>query len=153
MPAAVWVGVRSPTASRCPPSPVDPQTSRVVTNVHSDVATGSPRTRPRADTGRMNPDLSTRPPRGVTSVHSRAAGEIRGLVGDVASLLLPMGCAGCGCWDVPICRGCRHLWEGGLRRCEQDTVSLSETEHPPRPGVPVWALAPYQGSARRMVLQ
>ena len=81
------------------------------------------------------------------------ANGVRALGGDLASLLLPLGCAGCGRWDVAICKQCRHRWRGRLQRCEQDTVSLSDSEHPPRPGLPVWALVPYQGEARRMVLQ
>lgn len=88
-----------------------------------------------------------------TDLPRAAVDGMRTLGGDLASLLLPLGCAGCGRWDVAICSRCRNRWRVRLQRCEQDTVSLSDSEHPPRPGMPVWALAPYQGEARRMVLQ
>ncbi|HLS24718.1 MAG TPA: hypothetical protein VK063_02460 [Beutenbergiaceae bacterium] len=45
------------------------------------------------------------------------------------------------------------MWRGPLRRCEEETVSLCAQEYPPRAGLPVWALTPYLGGPRRMVLQ
>lgn len=76
----------------------------------------------------------------------------RSIGADVTSLVLPLGCAGCGRWDVPICPRCRALWAGRLHRCEEDTVYLAPQQQPRRPGLPVWALAPYRGIPRRMVL-
>lgn len=77
----------------------------------------------------------------------------RSLGTDLASLVLPLGCAGCGRWDVGLCGACRALWAGPLRRCEQDTVYLAtEPDTPQRPGLPVWALTPYRGAPRAMVL-
>lgn len=80
-------------------------------------------------------------------------GSIAGDIGaDLASLLLPLACAGCGAWDQSICPRCRGLWRAPPRRCEQDTVYLASQEHPVRPGLPVWAVAPYRGRTHRMVL-
>ncbi len=84
---------------------------------------------------------------------ARHVSGVREIGADLISLLLPVGCAGCGRWDVGICPSCRALWRGPLRRCEDETVSLAAQEHPPRPALPVWALTAYRGGARRMIVQ
>lgn len=85
-------------------------------------------------------------------VLSALVATYRDVGSDLTSLLLPLGCAGCGTWDVAICRRCRAMWQQRPRRCESDTVYLAAQDHPARPGLPVWALAPYRGGPRRMVL-
>lgn len=85
-------------------------------------------------------------------VLSALVATCRDVGSDLTSLLLPLGCAGCGNWDVAICRRCRGMWQQRPRRCESDTVYLAAQDHPARPGLPVWALAPYRGVPRRMVL-
>lgn len=69
------------------------------------------------------------------------------------SVVLPRSCVGCGAWDRAVCRDCRGIWAQPPRRCEEDTVHLAAQEYGrARLGLPVWALAPYRGAARRMIL-
>lgn len=55
-------------------------------------------------------------------------------------MVVPSRCAGCGEPGVACCEGCGEVW-GSLARVSRGGV-----------GVPVFALAPYRGVARRVVL-
>lgn len=80
-------------------------------------------------------------------------GHLRRVSGDLLSLTIPRGCAGCGDWDRAVCSNCRRLWAASPRRCEEDTVHLAAAEFGrARLALPTWAVAPYQGPARRMIL-
>lgn len=57
-------------------------------------------------------------------------------------LILPMECGGCGVPGTVFCKECTNFFSGGPFLCE--------TRHDP--GVPVWALAEYQGAARELII-
>jgi predicted amidophosphoribosyltransferase len=57
-------------------------------------------------------------------------------------LLLPASCAGCGAAGTPCCADCRRTWSAPFPVARGTTAGV----------VAVYALAPYRGVARRMVL-
>lgn len=62
---------------------------------------------------------------------------------DLARLLLPTDCAGCGREDVPLCRTCHHELAGRARR----VPALTD------PGAPsTWCTAAYAGATRQVVV-
>ena len=68
---------------------------------------------------------------------------------DVARLVLPVECPGCGLPDVLWCQACAQCLSQPLRRVEQDADRLDI------PGLgarfPVWALASYEGPVRGLL--
>jgi predicted amidophosphoribosyltransferase len=79
----------------------------------------------------------------VTGRHAAptARSRARAAAADLAGLLLPVDCAGCGAPDVPLCPGCRAA-----------TVGDPGPAHPPAPGCPpVLAAAPYDGVVREVL--
>lgn len=83
----------------------------------------------------------------------RCARGWRRLLEDLAGLLLPVDCPGCGAWDVPLCRSCERLLDEPLRRCETEAPAVAGL-----PGfsaaraLPVWRVAAYRGAVRGVVL-
>src|SRR5699024_1822739 len=84
---------------------------------------------------------------------------------DLADLVLPVDCAGCGRPGASLCRACRDCFTA-VRRCEQDTVLLA-TGEPAEPtgagagggaagvlcgGLPTWTSGSYTGAVRHIVL-
>lgn len=67
---------------------------------------------------------------------------------DVARLVLPVRCPGCGAWDEPLCRRCAAALGGALRRCEDDLPHLGASGAP----LPVWAVCAYAGPVRGVVV-
>jgi predicted amidophosphoribosyltransferase len=69
---------------------------------------------------------------------------------ELASLVLPVACAGCGRDDVAWCDGCRALLAGPAWRCEERAgrLDLMGAE----PALPVWALADFRGPVREAVV-
>ncbi|MGC5167068.1 ComF family protein [Luteimicrobium sp. DT211] len=64
-------------------------------------------------------------------------------------MVLPVECPGCGALDVPLCGACGALL-GRPRRCEDGAPRLDRLDG--RPPLPVWALAPYAGPVRGLVV-
>ena len=83
-----------------------------------------------------------------------AAGRLlRGLalgVRDLARLVLPVECAGCGALDVVLCARCRGLLDRSPWRCEGSAPRLDLMDG--RPAYPVWALTAYTGAIRDLVV-
>jgi predicted amidophosphoribosyltransferase len=68
---------------------------------------------------------------------------------DLARLVLPVECPGCGALDVVLCTDCRELLNGPPFRCEQGAPRWDRMI-----GAlpPIWALARYAGPVRELVL-
>lgn len=98
--------------------------------------TGGSASTPGADVGR-------RAPRGPLGSVLRGAR-------DVARLLVPVACAGCGLPDVALCPGCAGPLTGPLVRCEQDVPRLDRMDG--SMPLPVWRVAPYTASTRELVV-
>lgn len=69
---------------------------------------------------------------------------------DVARLVLPVECPGCGLPDEPLCAACAAPFGGRPRRCEDAVPRLDRMDGRPVP--PVWALTPYAGPVRGVVV-
>lgn len=69
---------------------------------------------------------------------------------DLGRLVLPVECAGCGALDEVLCSPCRALLAGPVRRCERSAPRLDRMDG--RRPVPVWALTPYTGPVRELVV-
>jgi predicted amidophosphoribosyltransferase len=76
----------------------------------------------------------------MTGRHLAEAAPARLALAALGTLLLPVSCAGCGEPDTALCRRCR--WALGGRATPAGTAS----------GVPVLAVVPYAGPARRLLL-
>jgi predicted amidophosphoribosyltransferase len=59
-------------------------------------------------------------------------------------------CPGCGRWDETLCRSCAETLTGAVRRCEADVPRLDRLDG--RPPLPVWAVTPYVGPVRGIVV-
>ena len=70
------------------------------------------------------------------------------LAKDVARLLVPVACAGCGRDDVPLCEGCSAQWWESPFRAEEGAGRLEVLG---RRQLPVWAVAELEGTAHRAV--
>jgi predicted amidophosphoribosyltransferase len=70
--------------------------------------------------------------------------------GELASLVLPVACAGCGRDDAAWCDHCRALLAGPAWRCEDRAgrLDLMGAE----PALPVWTLADFRGPVREAVV-
>ncbi|TWH26199.1 putative amidophosphoribosyltransferase [Isoptericola variabilis J7] len=69
---------------------------------------------------------------------------------ELARLVVPVACAGCGLPDVPCCARCAALLDGAPRRVEAGAPRLDRLD-----GVaplPVWALVAYAGPVRDLVV-
>ncbi len=64
---------------------------------------------------------------------------------ELVNLFLPVACAGCGAWDWNICPECERLLdvEPGLSALESS---------PGEPDIPIYSLARYGGSVRRIII-
>ncbi len=77
------------------------------------------------------------------------AGGAAGAARDLAGLVVPVECAGCGRLDVALCPDCRALLSGPPWRCEAAAPRLDRVGRAP---LPVWTLAPYTGPVRELVV-
>lgn len=80
-------------------------------------------------------------------------GLVGGLLGgllELGGLVLPVSCAGCGAYDEVVCAQCLALLGGTPWRCEAAAGRLDRMDG--RPPLPVWALAPYTGPLRELVV-
>jgi predicted amidophosphoribosyltransferase len=80
---------------------------------------------------------------------TRAARVVARAAGDLARLVVPVECAGCGQPDVPVCEPCRARLAGPVQRCEQAAPRLDRLGRAP---LPVWTLTPYTGAVRDLVV-
>ncbi|PZR51545.1 ComF family protein [Xylanimonas oleitrophica] len=71
-------------------------------------------------------------------------------MGDLARLVVPVACPGCGTPDVPWCAGCARLVTGGARRVETQVPRLDRVDDVAP--LPVWALSRYEGGVRGLVV-
>ncbi|MEN0129028.1 MAG: hypothetical protein AAGC49_06275, partial [Brevundimonas sp.] len=69
---------------------------------------------------------------------------------ELAGLVLPVACAGCGVDDEPWCADCRRLLDGPAWRCEARAGRLDLVGEAPL--VPVWTLADFRGPVREAVV-
>ncbi|MCL1899893.1 MAG: ComF family protein [Promicromonosporaceae bacterium] len=69
---------------------------------------------------------------------------------ELARLVVPVACAGCGRYDVVLCRSCRAHLRQAPRRVEQHAPRLDLLDG--CPPLPVWALADYVGPLRSLVV-
>jgi predicted amidophosphoribosyltransferase len=69
---------------------------------------------------------------------------------DLARLLVPVECPGCGEADVLLCDPCAGWTHGGLTRREADAPRLERTDDAVT--LPVWALASYVGPLRGTIV-
>jgi len=77
------------------------------------------------------------------------AGALRALA-ELAGVVVPVSCAGCGRYDVALCDPCRELWGGPGARVEHGAGRLDRLDGSPPP--PVWAVVPYVGVVRSVVV-
>jgi predicted amidophosphoribosyltransferase len=73
---------------------------------------------------------------------------IADLARDVARLLVPVACAGCGMDDVPLCESCSALWWEEPFRAEEGAGRLAVVG---RRALPVWAVAELDGPPHRAI--
>jgi predicted amidophosphoribosyltransferase len=86
---------------------------------------------------------------GVRSVDELGAVLVRA-ARDVARLVLPVECPGCGLLDELLCGRCGAALLGSPVRCEADVPRLDRMDgHAP---LPVWCVAPYAGPVRGIVV-
>jgi len=77
-------------------------------------------------------------------------GAVGGWLSELARVVVPVACAGCGALDVVLCERCRAALDPPMVRCETDAPRLDRLD-----GVsllPVWACAPYTDTVRETVL-
>lgn len=67
---------------------------------------------------------------------------------ELARLVVPVECAGCGRRDLRLCASCAGT-VGPARRCEAGAGRLDRLDEPV---LPVWAVAAYDGPVRRLVV-
>lgn len=70
------------------------------------------------------------------------------VVTDLARLVVPVECAGCGEWDVPLCQECHAAWWEPVIRVESAAPRLDIDGRVP---LPVWAVAELEGAVHDMV--
>lgn len=75
-------------------------------------------------------------------------GALRRAARDLARLVVPVACPGCGRWDVPLCPGCAAALDA-VRRCEDDVPRLDRLDGAT---LAVWTAAAYAGPVRGVVL-
>lgn len=69
---------------------------------------------------------------------------------DVGRLVLPVECPGCGRLDTVLCPACAQLLTARAARCEEAVPRLDRMDGAPPP--PVWAVVPYVGPVRGVVV-
>ncbi|MGW8566266.1 ComF family protein [Isoptericola sp. NPDC055881] len=80
----------------------------------------------------------------------RADAVVPAWLRELARLVVPVSCPGCGTLDVPWCAACGTLLDGTPERAEASAPRLDRLD-----GVsplPVWALAAYAGPVRELVV-
>ncbi|MHB1290308.1 MAG: hypothetical protein ACYC3U_13615, partial [Georgenia sp.] len=70
-------------------------------------------------------------------------------LGAALELVLPVSCAGCGRWDVPLCARCRALLAAPPARCD---AAIPMLDRDGASTLPTWSIGPYAGSLRTLVL-
>jgi len=76
--------------------------------------------------------------------------QLKSYLGELERLVIPMECPGCGLPDVALCGPCTRWLRGPLQRVETQVPRLDALDGEPL--LPVWALGPYTGPARGMVV-
>ena len=71
-------------------------------------------------------------------------------LGDLARVVVPVQCAGCGALDVALCEPCRAELRSPVERCEAAAPRLDRLDG--RAPLPVWARTVYDGPVRELVL-
>lgn len=69
---------------------------------------------------------------------------------ELGRLVVPVSCPGCGALDLLWCPGCEALLAGPAARVEATAPRLDRLDGVP--ALPVWALAPYTGPVRELVV-
>lgn len=69
---------------------------------------------------------------------------------DLARLVVPVECPGCGRPDEVLCAGCARVLDGPVRRCEAGAPRLDRVDG--TAPLPVWAVATYVGPLRGVVV-
>ncbi|MDT0164695.1 ComF family protein [Actinotalea sp. AC32] len=77
------------------------------------------------------------------------AGAVAGALADLARLVVPVECPGCGRLDVRLCGACLASFDGPVRRVEDAAPRLDRLVGPGP--LPVWAPAAYAGPVRGVV--
>ncbi|GAA2234721.1 ComF family protein [Rarobacter faecitabidus] len=75
---------------------------------------------------------------------------IRRALAELARLVVPIRCAGCGRYDDPWCAECRSDWQARGFRCEHLAGRLDQLDG--KTVLPVWAIVPYEGPHRRAIV-
>lgn len=70
------------------------------------------------------------------------------LARDVARLVVPVACAGCGAEDIPLCESCSVPWWDEPFRAEEGAGRLAVVG---RAALPVWAIAELDGACHRAI--
>src|SRR6187551_2937232 len=73
---------------------------------------------------------------------------IADLARDLARLVVPVACAGCGIDDTPLCESCSAPWWEEPFRAEEGAGRLAVVG---RSSLPVWAIAELDGPAHRAI--
>ena len=73
-----------------------------------------------------------------------------GWLAELARVVVPVQCAGCGAVDVVLCARCRAVLRAPVLRCEADAPRLDRMDG--RPLLPVWARTTYDGPVRELVV-
>jgi predicted amidophosphoribosyltransferase len=79
----------------------------------------------------------------------RARAVVARTVRDLARLVVPVECAGCGERDVVLCTVCASALRGPVMRCEAAAPRWDRMTAEP---APIWAAAPYVGPVRGIVV-
>lgn len=90
------------------------------------------------------------PPSGRVGAARRALGALAVGARDVARLVLPVECPGCGRADTALCPTCAALLRARPWRCEAAVPRLDRMDGTAPP--PVWAVVPYAGPVRGVVV-
>jgi len=95
---------------------------------------------------------NARTPRGPTTLtgRDRTATPPASWLRELARLVVPVACPGCGVVDVRWCDACQGLLTGPPARVETGAPRLDRLDG--APALPVWALAPYAGPVRETVV-
>lgn len=80
---------------------------------------------------------------------ARAAALLGGAWRDLARLVVPVACAGCGAVDLAWCASCDASLQGPVARCEHGAGRLDLLDG--RAPLPVWGSAVYAGPVRHAV--
>ena len=84
----------------------------------------------------------------MISWHTLGDLMVSNLLTELAMLVVPVACAGCGLPDQRVCDPCLGWLAGPLRRVEPPRLDMLSRE----PLLPVWALGDYQGTSRNAIL-